>query len=617
MLEAQAIYGPDGAAQAGCGRVALGRRLFRLTAEDDLDRAPVRGGGGALRMVADVRIDNRDALAAALAIPAAGLSDLSDPALLMRAIERWGVDGLARVVGPFALILWDERAGRLTLARDPLGERPLHYHRNALVVAVASMPKGIHAVPGVPYAASVEAAADFLAMVPETGDASFFAGISRVLPGQWLAFDAGGETRGRFWTWPTEPLTLRRDDEYVEVVRAAFDLAVSRRLRVADGGVATHLSGGLDSGGVATTAARLLAPAPLLAFTAVPSVPTPVPGGAIADEGPLAAEAAAMHPTIEHVRVASSHLSPLSLFDRHFHLFERPVLNPSNAVWTEAIANAARARGVRVLLTGQMGNLTISHAGLQHLPQLVRRGRPVALARLARQLARRGMGWRAIGAAAIGPYLPRRGWAWLDARFAVGPPLVGYTALREEAVAEQGIAARAAARGLDLGYRPWADGRAMRLWALSRVDMGVYNKGVLAGWGIDLRDPTIDRDLVSLCLSIPERQYILGGVTRSLARRAFADRLPPAVVDERRRGFQAADWHVAVGGARPAIRGELDSFDRSPVAAALIDTERLRASLADWPNDGWNEPDRIARYELALMRGVAAGHFLRRVARTN
>jgi asparagine synthase (glutamine-hydrolysing) len=86
------------------------------------------------------------------------------------------------------------------------------------------------------------------------------------------------------------------------------------------------------------------------------------------------------------------------------------------------------------------------------------------------------------------------------------------------------------------------------------MDQGNYNKGVLGGWGVDMRDPSADRRLVEFCLSVPPEQFLAGGVPRSLARRAFADRLPPEVLRERRKGYQAADWFegMSVSRAFPA-----------------------------------------------------------------
>ena len=43
---------------------------------------------------------------------------------------------------------------------------------------------------------------------------------------------------------------------------------------------------------------------------------------------------------------------------------------------------------------------------------------------------------------------------------------------------------------------------------MRRGDRGTQPKGILAGWGVDLRDPTADKRLVEYCLSIPTEQYV-------------------------------------------------------------------------------------------------------------
>ena len=612
MLAAQAIYGKHDAL-TGVGPLAFGRRLWPSTPEDTFDTGPVRAADGTILLVADIRIDNRAELAEALGL---SLGGVSDPALVAAVIARWGNDGIARIVGPFALAVWHARDGLLTLARDALGERPLHYHRGDGFVAFASMPKGLHAHPAVDYAADPKMAADFLALVPETGGESFFSGIERVPPGHIVTLTRATVQAKRYWTPDLSPFS-GGGDSYAEAMRAELDRAVACRLHRAGGGVGSHLSAGLDSSIVTATAAHQLGPERLAAFTAVPSQACVVAEGQIADEGPLAAATAALYPNIDHVRVAPGGASPLDLMDRQFQLFERPVLNPSNAVWNEAINDAAKVRGVTVLLTGQMGNMSISHDGYPHLAALSRRGGWSELAMLLRQLHGGGARIRHLAAATLGPLLPPALWQSAAKLRGHDLPLERYSALRQEAFGGFGVAARATARGLDLSYRPWADGAAMRLWVLRRVDMGVYNKGTLAGWGIDLRDPTADRRLIEFALRVPEGEYIRDGVPRALARRAFADRLPAEVAGERRRGLQGADWHVGMAAARGQIAAELDSFERCAGATDVVDVARLKQALADWPEDGWHDPETTWLYRHAMLRGVAAGHFLRKVARTN
>lgn len=615
MLNAQAIYGKyDALAATRTGAVAFGRRLWPLTPADAVDRGAVRAEGDATLLVADIRIDNRDELTKALGQPLSGLSDPQVAALVLKA---WGADGVAQIVGPFAIVIWDARTESLTLARDALGERPLHYHCGKDFVAIASMPKGLHAHPAVDYAADLQMSADFLALLPETGNESFFQGIDRVPPGHIVTIDRTGVRHRRWWVPDLSPLHLRAKGDYEAALRFEIDRAVACRLPRTGGAIGTHLSGGLDSGIVAATAAQLLGSSQLLAFTAVPSRACPDPIGQFTDEGPIAALTAGHHANIEHIRVRAGATSPLDLMDRQFSLFERPVLNPSNAVWNEAINDAAQARGVEVMLTGQMGNFSVSPDGWPHLASLFRNGKWIELAKLLRDVRRTGATARSLVAATFGPWMPRALWSHIARMAGSDLPLEKYSALRQGALAAFDIDTRARARGLDLAYRPWGDGAAMRLWGLRRVDMGVYNKGTLAGWGIDLRDPTADRRLVEFALRVPERQYLLGGMPRSLARRAFSDRLPQAVLGERRRGLQGADWHLGFDAARTQIAAELDSFGRCSGATELVDVERLSDALTRWPDVERETADSVWLYRHAMLRGVAAGHFLRKVARTN
>ena len=615
MLKAQSIYGHH-SAQRSMDNVALGRRLWPLTPEDAFDTGPLISEDGRLMVVADARIDNRDTIIATLALGPDAAS-MSDAAIILAAVARWGDHAFDRLHGAFAVVCWDNSARTLTLARDPLGERPLHYHCGQGFVALSSMPKGLHALPAVPYAARETAIADFLALLPDTVSETVFEGIDRVLPGHFTVIDEHGRLRSTpFWHPPTDPLIGPNHGDYAEMLLAELDRAVATRLRRVSGAVGSHLSAGLDSSGVTASAALQLSPDRLFAFTAAPTGIVSDPNGGIADESHHAAVTAALYPNIAHVRVQAGPVSPLRLMDRQFQLFERPILNPSNATWNDAINDAARARNVTVMLTGQMGNFSISHDGLQHLHALARRGSMPALLRLARQMKRRGHGWAGIGAQAFGPFLSPRAWSWIARRFDRALSFSSYSALAPHAFDTMGIGARADERGLDLSYRPWRDSRAMRLWGLRRVDLGVYNKGTLAGWGIDLRDPTADRALIELTLRIPDAQFIRDGETRSLARRAFAGRLPAIVLKERRRGVQAADWRLGLDAAHQAIGEDLAVFERNAHARGLIDIERLKRAHAAWPDADASDATTML-YRHAVLRAMAAGHFLCKVGRTN
>src|SRR5262249_37913958 len=151
-----------------------------------------------------------------------------------------------------------------------------------------------------------------------------------------------------------------------------------------------------------------------------------------------------------------------------------------------------------------------------------------------------------------------------------------------------------------------------RIEAIGSSDPGNYRKGVLAGWGIDMRDPTDDVRLIEFCLSVPTEQFCLGGVPRSLARRAMASRLPAVVLDERRKGLQAADWYERLTVKRSHLSQEVRLLQQCASARRILDLPRMQRLLADWPLSGWESMDTIWQYRYALLRGISAGHFLRR-----
>ena len=414
-----------------------------------------------------------------------------------------------------------------------------------------------------------------------------------------------------------------RSSDYIEGLRHHLDVATESRLRGGNGTVGSHLSAGFDSGAVTATAARLLAPygGKVVAFTSVPRVGYDGPEVAtnFGDEGPLAAATAELYPNIEHVLVSSGHRSPLDELDRIFFLSERPMLDPCLNVRFAAIDQAARARKITVMLVGIMGNLTATYDGLSLLAELLTGGRFLSLWRAGRDLVKNaGMSPRGVLIQALGAFMPARLWQWVERKVGRLPHnILDYTAIRAECLTERNLMTIARRRDLDFAYRPPKDGVAVRLWAMTRFELAELYKGALAGGGIDYRDPLADKRLVEYCLSVPTDEYLFNGLPRALARRAFSDRLPAAVLNQRKRGYQAADWHEDLTAARASISAELHRLSTCAPAASVLDIDRLRRLIENWPTSGWEREEVIDHYRVALLRGLSAGHFLRKASGAN
>jgi len=623
MLAAQQAYGPDASDYWDDGSLALGRALFRLLPEDVHDRQPLIGAGGDIVLVADVRLDNRDDLAVALGLPAHEASLLCDAAVLLAAFERWGEACLDRLVGDYAFAVWDGARRRLLLARDPLGQRPLHYHRSGDLVAFASMPKGLHALPEIPRAPDEGRVIEFVALIPEFGSRTCFEGVERVEAGHIVAIDGAGLTSRRHWAPERRPILLKAPGDYEEELRRLVDQAVKARLRGASGAVGSHLSAGLDSSVVTGTAAQLMRQTGgrVVAFTSVPNalyIPTEDDPG-IADEGPLAAATAAMHSSIEHVLVRNDPSAMLDSLDLYFHLFEQPVRDLASGQWWCAINAAAKARGLSVMLPAYVGNLTLSYSGFDTLAQQVQDGHWLRWARDFTAVVHGGhMSWKGALAASFGPFMPAGLWVWINRTFANRQAKVtAYSGLNPNLAADPALMSTAHERDHDFASRPRIDAFSTRLWALRRIDRGNFNKGMLGGWGLDQRDPLTDRRLVEFCLNIPAEQRLRQGKSRALARSAFSDRVPVEVLGEVRRGRQSADWYLGVDAAHGAIAEEIDRLGESSAASTILDVERLRRLVAAWPPADKRSQDAQRSYRAVLSRSLAVGHFLRKASGAN
>src|SRR6185503_20238639 len=141
-------------------------------------------------LVADLRLDDREGLARRIGA-ASPPPDAADSALLLAAIERFGAGILQELVGDYAVALWDAAERRLILARDILGQRPLHYHAGPGFFAFSSMPKGLHALSKITRRPDEARLARFLALNPIVGGAGYYEGIRRVEPGHILFVQEG------------------------------------------------------------------------------------------------------------------------------------------------------------------------------------------------------------------------------------------------------------------------------------------------------------------------------------------------------------------------------------------------------------------------------------------
>jgi asparagine synthase (glutamine-hydrolysing) len=198
--------------------------------------------------------DERLAVATSERVRGASGKPLSAADLAVR-YRGHGRDFLKRVRGPFAVVLYDRSEGKLILAVDRAGIRPLFVWRRGDTIAFSSRLEALRRIPGLVAEVDRQALFNYLYfhVVPAPG--TIYTGCDKLLPAQMLIFSGSGRFSCFYWAMPY------RDDNPAgfEALRAEFrDLLP----RVVDRGageleaVGCFLSGGTDSSTVAGTLRR-------------------------------------------------------------------------------------------------------------------------------------------------------------------------------------------------------------------------------------------------------------------------------------------------------------------------------------------------------------------------
>ncbi|HUE11252.1 MAG TPA: asparagine synthase-related protein [Steroidobacteraceae bacterium] len=633
MSNSLSLFGPDrhGLWEAPDRQLALIWRQFAVLPEDVYDRQPLRSPDGVHTLVADGRIDNIDELAGELDLPT--VRDIPDAAIIMAAYRKWGAACLDRLVGEFAFAIWNSRDRSLFLARDALGRRPLFWARGHGFFGFATMPRGLFVLPDVSRTISERYLAAQFALLPRLGDGTMYRDLRRAPPGHSMTVTASGQSLQCYW----KP-QIKRDNRFrdplasAEALREVYTTAVRCRLR-GTGGIGSMISAGWDSSSVTAIAARLLAEQGrrMTSFTAVPrdGFGGPMLNGRLVDESEIAAEMLRDFPNVDHVRVSSATRSHLAEIEAHSRFTDLPVNAPMNIAWLSRIADEARSRGIRVLLSGDGGNLTTSYNGYGTLPDLFRRGKWLALSRLLVRLARQGHSLRWGLTRAIGPFLPAGFYRSVMRAAGRDSPfeLFRDTGLSPEFADSMNLQAIADESGWDMEMgQPLPPAVGERTIRHGHMDSGHARVAMNARFGVDLRDPTIDRRVVELCLAIPGEHYLRDGMEAAVFRDAMAGVLPPWLLEHRHRGLQSADWYEGLVAARSELAEHIERLARSRLGSRALDVERLRALVAALPDPAtpvqelakseWASP-RVLRVGGQLLRTLNLGHFILRTEGSN
>lgn len=589
MTDALVHRGPDGrGVRLGPG-YGLGHR--RLSIVDLAGGAqPMDDGSGEVWVTFNGEIYNHESLRSELEGLGCRFRTRCDTEVLVHGWRLWGERLPERLRGMFALAIVDESAGQLFLARDRLGKKPLHLHRDGTWLRFASEPKALFADPAVPRRLDPQGVAEFFCLRYAGEERTGLAGITRLPPAGACTVARDGTTRmWRYWGLAAAA-AAHGNSTGVEAGSGDPGAALWARLgecatarTMADVPWAPFLSGGLDSQAVVAALCEADGPRPGFGCTVGFTDPE-------FDERDAAHRAAKdFGIEVREAVLDQDDIADLSWLDG---VFDEP-FGDSSAIPTWHVCRLAR-REVVVALSGDGGDEALGGYTryFQHQRDRALAGKlPAAL-------------WRGLGGLYPSLHRAPRAFRWkrslqdlgLDAAVAYAR---GVSACLPAEVAPvlKGAYRDAAAGGLDpviQAYRrsPWDRPIPSAMFAdyhtwlpcdiLTKVDR------TSMAVSLEVRAPMLDQDFVGWCAALPDAVRLRGGETKPLLRKVLGGKIPAANRALPKKGFSVP--------LKAWLRGPLGDdlahrLEHQEALLEVVDRGQVMARLQEHRAGGGNHRD--------------------------
>jgi len=561
-----APYGPDSRGLHAESGVSMLYRAFHTTSESRHETQPyVPSSGTAFTW--DGRLDNRGELLQELKCRLT--SQATDVEIVAAAYEQWGSHCFSKLLGDWALVIWNSKTHLLTMAKDFLGTRSLYYVIDSDAIVWSTVLEPLLFLDGRTFSVEEEYVAGWFSLFPAT-HLSPYSGISSVPPSCYVEVTHGTCKTLSYWDFdPQKKVRYRSDGEYEEAFRVLFERSVARRLR-SHVPVLAELSGGIDSSSIVCMADTILATGN--------------------GEAPRL-------DTVSYYKASEQHWNEQAYFSKiekkrdrtgcHIDITTAGVSESvidgdslqvmpgggryANAA-TKHFANFVETQGTRVLLSG-FGGDEVTGGMPTAVPELADLLRAFQFRHLARQLKSWALNnrqpWLHLFADAVREFLPGTPThldpaPWLNPGFVLRQhsALIGYSS-----------------RLKVLGPAPSFQ---TSLFALDVLRRQLHCEGPSAQPVYEKRYPLLDRDLLEFLFAIPRQQLLRPGQRRSLLRRALTQIVPDEVLNRRRKAYVcrepfsliSSEWATFSEISRNMISAAIGIVEPSEFLDALVRVRR-------------------------------------------
>ncbi len=530
-LNQQLIHrGPDGEGIWQAASCQLGHRRLAIIDLATGDQ-PFSSVDGAWQLVFNGEIYNFQALRQQLQALGHQFHTSSDTEVLLAALIEWNDQALPRLEGMFAFAAWHAPSQRLWLARDRLGKKPLYYSQTKHGLVFGSEIKALLAYPELERELNPQALSAYLTYGYVPNPATWYAVIQQLAPGHALVWQAGSIREWQWWQArhiAQQPRLQLSEKVAIEQTRQLVKAAVERRL-ISDVPLGAFLSGGLDSSIIVAEAQAALGQQ-LQTFS------IGFAGGGWYDESGYAELVAKQLGTKHHCfMVEPDAIAQLPQLLAHY---DEPFLD-SSALPMALLSQMTREH-CTVALSGDGGDEVFAGyerfgAGLwtqryQQLPRVLRRAIEQTVAILPQTKASNRLARLKRVVAKIQLPLEQGFPRWLMAFTPEeladwGLPALQPSAAERFCQATEGIS------------DPLAQLLCYNLTSYLPDDLLVKADRMSMAYGLEVRSPFLDQELVEWALQLPANLHWRAGRGKWLLRQAYAERLPKAIIERPKHGF--------------------------------------------------------------------------------
>ncbi|HWP98706.1 MAG TPA: asparagine synthase-related protein [Syntrophomonadaceae bacterium] len=515
---------------------------------------------------------------------------VNDLELLWLSWHKWGAFSFTRLNGDWMAALYDKNSDQLVLARS-WGYSSLYYYRGSNFIAFATHPASLTSLPGVPKNPSIQIVSQILCGLPVIPQATAWQGVYQVQPASQITISRKG-AKEKIWWRPSNisPMVDVDEQEAFERFLELYNTAVQQRLRTSRE-VGATLSSGLDSSSVCFMAARGQAACgkTLHAWTAVPQYPDEAYAGGnwMVDESALVAKAITDIDNIQHRNIQAANINPIESMRTQILRTGRPHRSGANQYWIDCILSLAADLGCGILLTGQMGNSTVSWSPSK--VKLLPKGRHY-------------------------PNIP-----WKDYLGIIKRQWKGNIVKTKREVIKRGQRPETKYPIVNPNYvrskqfkmsmkESWDPQHDHAGWA--EVHMNLFDVWFhYSFWsGVEVRDPTIDAQLTEYLLTLPDKLYFRDGLNRRVMRMGMKGIMPDEIRLNKRRGLQSSDIIPRIRQYANHVLQAIAYIEKSQIAKELLNVPRLKL-ITQRIKQGETGLDIRIECVRDLLPGLSAGLF--------